>query len=407
MAQVESTSGKRILFIGEAVTLAHVVRPVVLASALEPGRYAITLACDSRYHRLFPELPFPMRAIRTIPVAQFLEALAKGDPVYDTDTLRAYVKEDLALIDAVKPDLVVGDFRISLWVATRLAKVPYFTITNAYWSPYSQLPFPLPEHPLADRLGVAPAQFLFNIVRPLVFALHTLPMNRVCREYGLPGLGMDLRAVYTQADQTLYADIPGLVPTKDLPPNHHWLGPILWSPSVSLPPWWEALPDQPVIYVTLGSSGEGDRVLPLVFEGLAKLPVTVIAATAGRPTPANLPSNVRVADFLPGTEAAARSSLVICNGGSPTTQQALAAGVPVIGVAGNMDQHLNMLCLERAGVGIRLRAGQLTPEQIKTTAERLLRESNFREAAERLKKQMQDHSTGAVFRERVATLLLE
>ncbi|MDQ2694270.1 MAG: glycosyl transferase family 1, partial [Pseudomonadota bacterium] len=206
--------------------------------------------------------------------------------------------------------------------------------------------------------------------------------------------------------QVLYADIPGLVPTAPLPPNHHWLGPILWSPAVALPCWWEGLAaDRPLIYVTLGSSGEGDRLLPIVFRALAELPVTVIAATAGRPLPAAVADNVRVADYLPGTEAAARSTLVICNGGSPTTQQALAAGVPVVGIAGNMDQHLNMLCLEDAGAGIRLRAGRLTADGLRAAVQRLLDDPAWRASAARLRRVIQDHDTGQAFRDLVAAQL--
>jgi UDP:flavonoid glycosyltransferase YjiC (YdhE family) len=48
---------RRVLFVGEAVTLAHIVQPVVLAQALDPAQYAITLACDARYLGLFGELP--------------------------------------------------------------------------------------------------------------------------------------------------------------------------------------------------------------------------------------------------------------------------------------------------------------------------------------------------------------
>jgi len=406
MLQLKSSQGKRILFIGEAVTLAHVVRPVVLAQALDPQQYAITLACDPRYHKLFAALPFELRPVRTIPSAQFIDALAKGKPVYDTATLRDYVREDLQLIETVKPDLIVGDFRISLGVSSRVAGVPYFTVTNAYWSPYSRLPFPLPELPMTRVFGVTVAQALFTLARPFVFAYHTVPLNRVRRDYNLPSLGYDLREIYTHADQTLYADIPQVVPMAPLPPHHHWLGPILWSPAVELPEWWTALPeDKPLIYVTLGSSGEGELLLPIVLQGLADLPVTVIAATAGRSIPAPLPANARVAAFLPGTEAAARSALVICNGGSPTTQQALAAGVPVIGIAGNMDQHLNMICLERAGAGVRLRAGQLDPERVRAAAERLLRDSGYREGAGRLMRIMQAWDTRKVFIEHVKAQL--
>jgi UDP:flavonoid glycosyltransferase YjiC (YdhE family) len=258
----------------------------------------------------------------------------------------------------VKPDLVVGDFRISLGVSARVAGIPYWTVTNAYWGPYSQLPFPLPEHPMTRVFGVGLSQALFNLARPLVFSLHTRPLNRVRREYGLPRLGYDLRTAYTDADQTLYADIPEFIPTASLPSHHHWLGPVLWSPAVEPPDWWEALPaDRPIVYVALGSSGENVRALPVILQGLANLPVTVIAATAGQASGIAPPKNAWVASFLPDVAAAARSQLVICNGGSLATQQALAAGVPVIGVVSNLDQHLNMLCLERAGEGAAVAGG--------------------------------------------------
>jgi UDP:flavonoid glycosyltransferase YjiC (YdhE family) len=252
-------------------------------------------------------------------------------------------------------------------------------------------------------LGLTLSQALFNLVSPLVFAYHTLPLNRVRRDYGLPSLGYDLREIYTHADQTLYADIPNLVPTASLPSHHHWLGPILWSPAVALPPWWLALPEyKPIVYVTLGSSGESDGLLPIILQGLKDLPITVIAATAGHSLPTHLPANVWIAAFLPGTEAAGRSTLVICNGGSLATQQALAVGVPVIGIADNMDQHLNMLCLERVGAGLRLRAGQLTAKRLQTAAEQLLYDKAYKERAGKVMQSMRNHNTRQVFPKRVA-----
>ncbi|HOW76253.1 MAG TPA: glycosyltransferase [Candidatus Competibacteraceae bacterium] len=393
---------RRILFVGEAVTLAHVVRPVVLAQALDLACYEVVLACDNRYLKLFGQLPLAWRPIETIPTVKFLDNLARGWPVYDLDTLRRYVRADLVLLEAVKPDVVVGDFRISLGVSARVAGVPYFTITNAYWSPYSRLPFPLPEHPMIPVFGVGLSQALFNLARPAVFALHTLPLNRVRREYGLPSLGYDLRTIYTDADQTLYADIPDFIPTAPLPPHHHWLGPVLWSPAMELPDWWETLPsDRPIIYVALGSSGENVRALPVILRGLAELPVTVIAATAGQSLGIEPPKNAYVADFLPGVAAAARSHLVVCNGGSLATQQALAAGVPVLGIAGNMDQHLNMLCLEQAGVGVRLRVGRLIAGEVRTAAQRLLDDTGYRQEAGRLRQVINAWDTGRVFVEKL------
>jgi UDP:flavonoid glycosyltransferase YjiC (YdhE family) len=375
---------RRVLFVAEAVTLAHVARPVALARGLDPARYDIVLACEPRYRGLLGALAIPLRTIHSIASERFLEALAQGRPVYDAETLRGYVREDLELIAATSPEVIVGDFRLSLAVSARVAGVPYLAIANVYWSPYARLRYPMPDLPMTRWLGITLGQRVFDIVRPLAFALHTLPLNRVRREYGLAPLGYDLRRIYTEADHTLYADVPDFVPMAALPGHHHFLGPIPWSPTVERPAWWDDLiPNAPVIYVTLGSSGRSD-LLPVVLDALGSLPVTVAAATAGRVDLGKVPDNARVAAFLPGAEAAARARLVVSNGGSPTTQQALAAGTPVLGLVSNMDQHLNMGAVAGHGAGELVRAESATLRSIRTTVERMLAEARYCEAAARL-----------------------
>jgi UDP:flavonoid glycosyltransferase YjiC (YdhE family) len=182
----------------------------------------------------------------------------------------------------------------------------------------------------------------------------------------------------------LYADIPELFPAHELPPNHSYLGPVIWSPTMDLPVWWDSLPkDRPIVYVTLGSSGQGD-LLPRVLQTLAPLPLTVIAATAGRSDTGPLPSNAHVQAFLRGEAAARRASLVICNGGSPTSQQALAAGVPVLGIAGNLDQFLNMHGIVAAGAGQLLRGDRLSKDGLRRAVTELLEQPAAHMAAERI-----------------------
>ena len=111
----------RVLFFAEAVSLAHIARPAVLAQALDPERYEVCLASDPRFDQLFTGLPFERRPIYSISTQSFLAALANGSPIYKTSTLRRYVEDDLELIRAWKPDVVVGDFRLSLAVSAREA----------------------------------------------------------------------------------------------------------------------------------------------------------------------------------------------------------------------------------------------------------------------------------------------
>lgn len=373
----DASGSKRVLFFAEAVTLAHVARPIVLARALLPTSLEPVMACSPRYRRFYETEPWQTLPLNSIPSEQFLKALSRGRPVYDLPTLRDYVAEDLRLIDIVKPDLIVGDFRLSLSVSARLAGVPYATVTNAYWSPYiARKDYPLPVLPITRLLPLPLADTLFRLASPIAFTQHCKPLNRVRREHGLPELGDNLRRIYTDADFTLYADTPAMFPTEPLPSNHQFLGPITWSPPVPLPPWWNALPDdgRPIIYVTLGSSGSAKLTLK-VIEALAELPVTVIVSMAGARPPSRTAANVFTADYLPGTDAAARSQLVVCNGGSLASYQALTAGVPVLGIASNMDQFLNMGAVQASGGGAALRADRLRRHGIREAVQRLISKS--------------------------------
>src|SRR3989442_11980371 len=124
---------KRILFIAEAVTLAHVTRPFVLARSLEPAEFEVHFACASRFDFVFLKAGFRRWKINSIPTQSFLDALRAGSRPYNRRTLERYVDEDLELIETVHPDLIVGDFRLSLAVSGPISKVPYAALTNAYW----------------------------------------------------------------------------------------------------------------------------------------------------------------------------------------------------------------------------------------------------------------------------------
>lgn len=371
----------KVLFVAEAVTLAHVGRMLSLAESLDPARYERIVACDPRYRAAMGTVSVPLREIRTIPAQQFFRALSKGAPIYAWQDLVRYVEEDRELIRSSKPDVVVGDFRLSLSASARLERVPYVTVSSAYWSPYARIKYIVPDVPPARIFGVGVAQRLFDIVRPLAFAQHAAPMNRMLRHFKLPAGPRDLRYAYTDADCTLYSDVPELVPTAPLPANHQFIGPVQWAPNVALPAWWSAVPrTRPVIYVNLGSSGQGS-LLPEILGALDNLPVTVIAATAGRTELGNLANRPFVADFLPGDQAVRLASIVVCNGGSPSCYQALAAGRPVIGVPLNLDQYLNMSLVERAGAGVLIRSGRHASREVANAVGRILNSPSFHDQA--------------------------
>jgi len=399
-----SAQKPRILFLAEAVTLAHVARAVALARSLDPDQYEVHLACDRRYHHLFESVPATMHPIRTISGAQFQDRLRRGDPLYSKEELHRYVEDDLCLFAHVRPDAVVGDFRLSLSVSARVAAVPYLTVTNAHWSPFAHQHFVVPELAITERFGPRLGQALFTMMRPFVFAQQGHALNQVRRDYGLPALPYSLPHQFTDADVTLYADVPELVPTYHRPPHHHYLGPVLWSPD-SVPRWWDSLPDTGrMAYVTLGTSGRAD-LLPLILDALEQLGIEALVSTAGRSIPGRLPPGTRVAQYLPGQAAAARADLVICNGGSATVYQALAAGKPVLGIPNNLDQYLMMDYVRRSGAGDYLRAGTISRAAVTMLCDGLLGNPAFRDRAGRVQTAIEQNRTARAFDDHLRSVL--
>jgi UDP:flavonoid glycosyltransferase YjiC (YdhE family) len=279
--------------------------------------------------------------------------------------------------------------------------VPYVALTNAYWSPYvTHRNVPTPCIPLTRLLGVPIGSALFNLSRPLAFAWHSLPLNQLRREHQLPALRPNLRDAYTDADITLYADVPELVPTTNLPASHRYIGPLEWSPDIAMP----TLPGHdphnesrtPLIYVTMGSSGSA-AVLPWLMEALSAINCRVVVATAGMPMPSP-PPNAFTADYLPGDQLAGISHLVICNGGSPTSQQALARGVPILGIPFNLDQHMNVEYVVRYGAGLAIRPEQASVSAFRTAIQELLAKPRYTQRAQSLGQIFQRWQSGEAVR---------
>jgi UDP:flavonoid glycosyltransferase YjiC (YdhE family) len=372
----------RILFMSEASAISHVARPSLLAAYLHGQGYDVCLARDPRYSNLVCEDGLKVVDLKSLPGSIAQARLARHEPVHDADTLDRYVQEDLRVIREFKPDIVVGDQRHSLAISSRLTEVPYVNIADGHWSPAIDVQYELPNSPLSGAIGMPLSNLLFQFIQPLAFAYQALPINVVRIKYGLPGISPDIRVCNTYGDYTVFPNDPGLFTLKKpLPPRQTFIGPILWSPAVEKPEWWNQLPeDRPIVYVSLGSTGQ-PGLLNSVFNVLAQLPVTAMVATAGRWQAATVPENVFVADFLPGTEAALRSRLVICNGGTMSGQQALSAGTPYLGLISNLDQMMFSTVVRRSSACELLRDGDVNESTLRTVILRMLAQEKYKIAA--------------------------
>jgi UDP:flavonoid glycosyltransferase YjiC (YdhE family) len=347
----------RILIFAEAVTLAHVGRPIALSRILRELGHEVCMAAAPAADRWLAGENVARQRIESIDSQRFLRALARGTPAYDSGTLARYVEDDLRAIAAWPPDIVIGDFRLSLYISARLARKPYGAIANAYWSRRYWTGVDAPSIAALNWLPSSVANAVFRGVYPAAFALHALPFHRACKAFGIKPPGLDIRDVYTASDVTAYADVETFY--ESVPGNTDgplFIGPLAWTPSGSdlLPEFSEG---HPIVFVSVGSSG-ANPLLTRALRALAEMPVRCVVATGARPKrDAVLPPNCIFSnDFIPYAPACAASAFVVCNGGAPATYAALLQGKPILAMTSNLDQILNMRTVQHHGGGLSVSA---------------------------------------------------
>jgi UDP:flavonoid glycosyltransferase YjiC (YdhE family) len=361
--------------------MTHFARPAALAATLNQAEWDIFLWTPKRFHALLGDSAVNLGELRTLDPGAFLNSLANGAVLYSAEILREYVRDDLAIFKQVEPDLVIGDYRLSLCISAPVSGLPFASIFNAHWSPYYRQPPVVPELPITRWISPRILSPLYAGLRPAFYALHAKPVNDVRRAFGLSRLSHDLRRIYTAGDLVLYPDVPEFARLTDVPKHHHFIGTCAWSAHAPKPHWWNDLmaSSQPKVFVSLGSSGPL-KALPAVLEALSRLPVSVILSTSGRPV-ATTPSNVYLADLLPYEETASRSAVVVSHGGTGGVYPALSARTPMLAIPSNIDMHLSASLLEATGAGITVRVEHASPDRLQKGLERLLGEPRFKQAA--------------------------
>lgn len=390
----------------ESVTAAQVVRLRALAGHLDPARFEVHFASGAFPERVFAEAGFKHHPLKTLCASRVARALQAGTRLYDRSTLAGYVRAELELMEAVQPELCVGDFRWSLSTSAERFGVPCLTLINAYWSPHAvrHSKFPLPDLSMIRWLGEKRAEKYFPQALPFVFRHFAAPLNSVRRSMGMAPVG-GLLEMLCHGTRTLHPDSPRLTRVSAAPDSQRFLGPVCWQPSVAMPAL-RGDPKLPLVYVTLGSSGQL-CALGAILEGLRRLPVRVVLATAGRPLPAsfNGSDSWTICDYVPGSVAARAAQLVVSNGGSTTGYQALAQGVPVLGVPSNLDQFLATAAIVEFGAGLEVKARAASPEAVAGAVARGLEEPGFASAAREVQRCFAQTDAGYRFRTEVAELL--
>jgi UDP:flavonoid glycosyltransferase YjiC (YdhE family) len=126
--------------------------------------------------------------------------------------------------------------------------------------------------------------------------------------------------------------------------------------------------------------------------------LTIIVTTGGQPVesiPVAIPSNARIASFLPYARIMPEIDLLITNGGYGTVNMAISYGIPVISAGLTEDKEEVSAHVQWSGAGIDLRTNQATPEAIKYAVDEIYAQPHYRERAEQLLLEFTSHDVKA------------
>ncbi len=117
--------------------------------------------------------------------------------------------------------------------------------------------------------------------------------------------------------------------------------------------------------------------------------VVVATGVPGRDElPFPVPSNVRVAGFLPYADLLPRVDLVVTNGGWGGTLAALAHGIPLVIAGGDLDKPEIAARVAWAGAAVNLKTGTPSAAKVAAGVDRVRADASFRDAATRVGAQL-------------------
>jgi UDP:flavonoid glycosyltransferase YjiC (YdhE family) len=154
-----------------------------------------------------------------------------------------------------------------------------------------------------------------------------------------------------------------------------------------------ALPHPDTIYLTLGTiMNQTPRVFRAVIDGCARWPVNLVVTTGPGFDPALLgpvPPAVRTAPFLPQAAVLPHCRAVVSHAGAGTMLGALCYGLPQLCLPQGTDQPSNTAALLPTGAALALQPDEITPDAVAEALGRLLNEPSFRQAANRLRAEIE------------------
>ncbi|MCP3390607.1 glycosyltransferase [Bradyrhizobium sp. CCGB12] len=314
----------------------------------------------------------------------------------------AIAPQHLGLIEALRKfpaDIIVGDdlfFGVLPMLLGPCAKRPPITLCGTsilHWQREDGAPNFLGLPPATtdaqlEQYEILAAERDLKVDQPILCSL-----NKVLKAYRVGPISMPLfHSVVELADAYMQLSVPGFEFPRELPPTVHFVGtPPIIPDQIPLPPWAHELDgSRKVVLVTQGTGANHsfELLVAPTLAGLANEPDVLVVATAGgRPTetiPGPIPSNARVASYLPFEWLLPRVDVFVTNGGYGSVNQALSFGIPLVTAGlteGKADVNARVAW---SGVGIDLATNAPSPDALRNAVRSVVDRPDYSKRASQM-----------------------
>lgn len=353
-----------VLFLPNRTGMGHLLRSGCIAKQLTSEGIKVALAYSGAYSDLIDE-NILIDGTRSDYDDTFLTLDAQRALSYlmNYERLETIVDDEIALLERIKPKLVVGDTRFCLRISSGVCNTKYISLLNANMTPYY------------DTVPNQFAQFCQDAVEPF---------NQLARKRGLRFRISSFNDVCI-GETNLICDLEDFLPLYDFPAERYvYTGPILTS--VGAPDTSEAINEirkqsRTLVYLTLGGTGTA-RLMELIHSIPTETGTHFVISSARRIQAKNA-ENIHFFEFVP-MDTLSYFDLCVNQGGNGTIYQCIARGLPMVCFPSNPDQYYNSCRVDELGIGQMIDLDDVTPGEILGIIHNLIQSSGIKKNMEPL-----------------------
>ena len=390
-----------IIFAVAGYNLAETGRHIEIAKACKGNFNILFLSYGGNFENLIEDEGFTVKRMEprlTEKQLQHVRKALSGETLntvgyFSAEEMSPRIENEIKLFKEVNPACVLTGWCQSVFISTRIAKVPFInvlhstSITEYYEAGLQSWP---------DRRNYTWVRKIFSEDKLNRFASNLVlkmkmpakPFNILAKKYDLKEFNNFIEVL--EGDYTLLADIPQLVGLKKVRPNVHFIGPLPYKSNDEVPKEILDMPkDKPVIYFAMGSSGK-PKLIAEIIEGFKNKPYRVIAPVKSHIKDMNvqIPDNVIVTGFVPAHKVNPMADVSVIHGGQNTVMNACLSGTPIVGVGMHAEQQANLDACVRKGFAIRIIKRETSAKKILEAVDKILNDSKAKEEVNKFKDEL-------------------